>query len=257
MELRTVGVHEVDLIEDLFQETYNREQGIKYWKWCFENPYGYLNTGIFDKNRLVCYHAFPLTETSAFSTSVMTHPNYRRQGLFMKTSVDIMERLSLLRDYVYLFSNEMIRSIHIEKEKYIEVYQIREYRIPFDHDLIYPLKNNFPEFTEYTLWRYRNHPLIKYIFHFDMDCNAIYSLYEDRVQIINYDGSRHEALQVANYIAYAHKKEIISFWSEISWDYPSILIPTWKQYKILNPLNIDMDSIMKIDKLRMGQSDVF
>lgn len=259
MELRAVGTHEVDLIEQLFQDTYNREQGIDYWKWCFDNPYGYINTGVFDRNRLICYHAFSLTENSGCSVSVMTHPRYRKRGLFMKTSVDILERISLLRDYVYLFSNEMIRPIHINKEGYIELYQIKEYRIPFKRNRTEAPMRQFIDFTDYEIWRYRNHPLTKYIFHNDQEYQhkAIYSLYADRVQIIDFTNDLQRAIAIGMLIAYGHQKEFVSFWSEVNWEYPSILIPTWKHYKILNPLNIGMDDIMKNDKLRMGQSDVF
>ena len=259
MELRAVGSHEVDLIEQLFQDTYNKEQGISYWRWCFENPYGYITSGIFDDNRLLCYQAFNLTKNSGCSVSVMTHPKFRKQGLFMQTSDDLMERVSHLRDYIHLFSNEMIRPIHRYKEGYTEVYQIREYRVPFDHDSIEAIKGNYGEFTGYELWRYRIHPTVKYIFHYDKEYNhkAIYSIYDDRVQIIDFNDDIQRAIEIGNYIAYAHKKSVIAFWSEVNWDYPSVLIPTWKHYKILNPLNIGMDEIMKNDKLRMGMSDVY
>jgi len=259
--LRAVGGHEVDLIEDLFQETYNREQGIGYWRWCFANPYGYINSGIFDKNRLLCYEAFSLTKNSGCSVSVMTHPDYRKQGLFMRVSNDLHERLSIIRDYVHLFSNAMIRPIHRDKEGYTEVYQIREYRVPATIKPLEAPKSNYIEFTGYEIWRYRSHPIVKYIFHYDREYQhkAIYSLYEDRVQIVDYNDDLQRAIEIGNYIAFAHKKDFISFWSEVeyNWEYPSKLIPTWKHYKILKPLNIDMDSIMKNDKLRMGHSDVY
>ena len=259
MELRAVGEHEVDLIEQLFQDTYNREQGIGYWRWCFANPYSYITSGIFHGNRLVAYHSFLLTENSGCSVSVMTHPDYRKQGLFMRTSVDLLERISHLRDYVFLFANEMIRPIHRDKEHYIEVYQIKEYRIPIDKKSIEAPKSNYVEFTGYDIWRYRTHPIVKYIYHYDKEYQhkAIFSLYEDRVQIVDFNDDLQRAIVIGNYIALAHKKTYISFWSEVSWDYDYVLIPTWKHYKILNPLNIGMDEIMKNDRNRMGMSDVF
>ena len=258
IELRSVGIEEVDLIEHLFQEVYNREQGMDYWRWCFQNPYGYINTGIFEKNRLIGYQAFSLTENSGISVSVMTHPKFRKQGLFWKTSDDLLERMSHLRDYVYLFSNEMIRPIHI-KEGYTEVYQIKEYRIPFSKEFMEPLRFHPGELSDFEIWRYRNHPLVKYSFQYDSaeEHKAFYSLYEDRVQIIDYNQDIQRTIDVGMYIAYAYGKVYVSFWHEGNWEYPYILIPTWKHYKILNPLNIDMDDLMKNDKCRMGMSDVF
>lgn len=260
IELRSVGIHEADLIERLFQEVYNREQGIEYWKWCFKNPYGYMNSGMFENNRLIGYHASQLTENSACMYSAMTHPKYRKQGIFMKLTTDLHERLSLLRDYTYLFSNEMIRPIHIEKEGYTEVYQIKEYRISFKKDFMNPrIFHSIGALTEFELWRYRDHPLVKYQFQYDYEFEhkAFYSLYEDGVQIIDYNQDLQRTIDIGMYIAYAFKKEFVSFWSEGNWEYPYIPIPTWKHYKILNPLNIDMDDIMKNDKCRMGMSDVY
>lgn len=260
MELRTVGVHEVDLIEDLFQEVYNREKGLDYWRWCFKNPYGYLNSGMFEDNRLIGYQASHLTKNSACIVSAMTHPARRKEGIYWLVTSDLHDRISLVRDYTFLFSNEMIRPIHIKKEGYQEVYQIKEYRIPFhpDNYFIKPQKDTF-FFSSYELWRYRNHPFKKYIFHSNeiRGNRSIFNIYEDRVQIVDYTGSLLNAKDVGMYIAHAHNLNYISFWSQIDYNYPEKHLPTWKQYKILNPLNIDMEDIMKADRTRMGDSDVF
>lgn len=259
IEIRAVGVHEVDLIEDLFQEVYEREQGLDYWRWCFKNPYGYMNSGMFEGNRLIGYHASHLTKNSACMVSAMTHPARRKEGIFMELTTDLHGRLSLIRDYTFLFSNEMIRSIHIKKEGYQEVYQIKEYRIP-KKPYLYGFNKVFWEFNKYQIWRYRSNPNVKYIFlnsRLDEGHIAVFSMYEDRVQIVDFNLHIDDAIDMGMYLAFAYDKDYVSFWSEIEYDYPSILIPTWKQYKILKPLNIGMEDIMKADRTRMGDSDVF
>ena len=257
--LRTVGNHEVDLIEDLFQEVYNREKGLEYWRWCFRNPYGYMNSGMFEDNRLIGYHASHLTKNSACMVSAMTRPMKRNEGIYMKLTTDLHERLSLIRDYTFLFSNEMIRPIHIKKEGYQEVYQIHEYRIPFKATFFIPPTSSIPDLEPYHIWRYRNNPNVQYIYHYDhiFENKATFSLFEDRVQIVDYEGDLLQAVDVGMYIAKERNLKYVSFWSEVEFGFPSIPIPTWKQYKIVNPLNIGMEEIMKADKTRMGYSDVF
>lgn len=254
MKLRSVNPSEVDLIEYLFQNVYRKQQGTDYWKWCFLNPYGYINAGMFENNRLIGYYAAQFTKNSACLYSAMVHPKHRNKGIFMELSNDLLGRLSHERDYIYLFSNETIRNIHVEKEGFVEAYQIVEYRIPIDksyEDIIYP----GDQYIEpYLVWRYRNHPLVKYIF----DYRGIFSYYEDRIQIIDYDTNNLEkAIELAKYLGYWDKKKYVSFWSEIDYScYPFEVIPTWKQYKIFDK-NINLKDIIQIEQTRMGQSDVF
>ena len=88
---------------------------------------------MFDNNRLVGYLAAHCTKWSACIVSAMVHPKYREQGIYLNISNDLLERISIDRTYVFLFSNELIRPIHIKKEGFIEVYQIKEYRIPIEY----------------------------------------------------------------------------------------------------------------------------
>lgn len=261
MELRSVGLHEADLIEKLFQETYNREQGIEYWKWCFQNPHGYINAGMFEKNRLIGYYAAQFTKKSACMYSAMVHPKHRRKGIYLKLAFDLCERISTNRSFVYLFSNEMIRPIHLEKEGFIEVYQVEEYRVPIKNISVkcpIPM-GSIHEYDEYMIWRYRNHPLIKYNFQFE----GIYSFYKDRVQIVDYktlqdtdESNLFEAIEMGKYLGYWNDKKYVSFWSEIKLDYPFAYLPVWKQYKIFNK-DISIEDILSIDKTRMGMNDNF
>ncbi len=260
MELRTVGSHEVDLIENLFQEVYNREQGLDYWRWCFENPHGYVNSGMFERNRLVGYYACNLTPNSGCMVSAMVDPKFRRRDIFTTLSKDLTERIGLIRAYVYHFANKRIRNIHTNKCGFQEAYQIKEYRIPFHPDdyLSKPQKDTF-FFTDYEIWRYRNHPFKKYIFHSNeyTENMAIFNIYEDRVQIVDYRGGLFDAKDVGMYIAKAHDLNYVSFWSQVDYIFPSDFIPVWKQYKILQPLSLGILEILNVDELRMGQSDVF
>lgn len=252
MELRSVGTHEVDLIERLFQKVYERKQGVAYWKWCFQNPFGYVNVGKFDKNRLVGYYATHFTKNSGSMCSAMTHPYYRKKGIYLNVTRELHERVSILRDYVYLFSNATIRPIHLGNEGYTEAYQVKEYRVPIEpSDVVF-----FGEFYEsdYNRWRYQKHPLVDYLF----DRRGIFSCYEDRIQIIDYDFNNLEkAIELANYLGYNENKKFVSFWSEIDLDYPSVSLPLWKHYKVLKPDKITMEELLKKDKLRMGTSDVY
>lgn len=253
MEMRSVMVNEADLIEKLFQQVYNREQGVNYWKWCFQNPHGYINCGMFDGNRLMGYYAAQYTEVSACMYSAMVHPNYRKQGIYLKLAQDLSERISTNRAWLYLFSNEMIRPIHLEKEGFIEAYQIKEYRIPITDMIDEPAPFSLGDFWNYEIWRYREHPLISYHYH-DL---GIFSEYEDRVQIIDFKFKNLEkAIRYAQQFGFWDKKKYVSFWCEVELDYPFIMLPTWKQYQIFDK-NISFDDIMSLDKLRMGMSDVF
>lgn len=253
MELRSVMINEADLIEKLFQDTYNREQGIEYWKWCFQNPYGYINCGMFNGNRLVGYYAAHFTETSALMVSAMVHPSYRKKGLYLKLANDLYERISINRIYVFLFSNKMIRPIHIEKEGFIEAYQIKEYRIPIENHMETDEPFSIGGYSDFEIWRFRNHPLIKYLYH----NLGVFSFYEDRIQIIDFKYSNLEkTIDYAKYLGYWEKKQYVSFWCEIELEYPFIMLPTWKQYKFLDK-NIIFKDIINLDKLRMKDSDVF
>lgn len=254
MEKRSVNPSEVDLIERLFQETYERKQGIDYWKWTFQNPYGFINVGMFDENNLVGYYSAQFSRDSAYMQSAMTHPYYQKKGVFMDITTNLHRRVSLLRNYVTLFSNETIRPIHLEKEGYTEAYQVKEYRIPIenvDNDIMF-LSGDF--WANYDIWRYKNHPLTGYIF----DYRGVFSFYEDRIQIIDYHNDYLEkAIELAKFLGYNEGKKFVSFWSELDLEnYPYILLPLWKQYKILND-RVKMKDLLANDKLRMGQSDVY
>lgn len=261
MELRSVGLHEVDLIEILFRATYGRKQGLEYWKWTFQNPYGFINVGMFDENNLVGYHTAQFSSNSAYTQSAMTHPHYRKEGIYAKITRDLYGRISFFRDYVTLFSNETIRPIRLGKEDYIEAYQVKEYRIPIEKQQISVFKCLLDDFSSnYDIWRYKNHPLNSYYY----DYNAIFSLFEDRIQIIDYptlrdldEASLERIIELAKYLGYTEGKKFVSFWSEIELDYPFVLLPLWKHYKILNPSKITMEEILRKDKNRMGQSDVY
>ncbi len=254
MILRSVGVHEVDLIERLFQETYGRKQGIEYWKWCFQNPYGYVNAGVFDVNRLVGYYSCSLTANSGCMRSAMTHPYYRKKGIYLDITRDLHHRVSLLRDYVYLFSNATIRPIHLEKEGYTEAYQVKEYRIPIEkssRDIPFLGFNNL---SIYDKWRYEKHPFVDYF----IDYRGVLSSFKERMQIIDYDFTNLEkTIELAIFQGHLRNKKFVSFWSEIDLDYPSILLPLWKHYKVLNEDKITIKELLKNDELRMGMSDVY
>ena len=262
MELRSVGLHEVDLIEILFQATYGRKQGLDYWKWTFQNPYGFINVGMFDENWLVGCHTAQFSSNSAYTQSAMTHPRYRKKGIYAKITTDLYDRISFFRDFVTLFSNETIRPIRLEKEDYTEAYQVKEYRIPIKKQQILSLRRNMlGDFSSnYDIWRYRNHPLNNYYYYY----NAVFSLYEDKIQIIDYPRLRDldetefkRIIKLAKLLGYTEGKKFVSFWSEIELDYPFVLLPLWKHYKILNLNKITMEEILRNDKNRMGMSDVY
>jgi hypothetical protein len=254
IEIRTVGIHEADLIDKLFTDVYGRYMTSDYWRWCFANPFGYINVGLFEYNRLLGYYAAELTRNSACLYSAMVHPKHRKKDIFMKLSHDLLERLSHLRSYVYLFSNEMIREIHTQKEGFIEAYQIIEYRIPITKAPIPPSDHGQLKYDDpYHLWRYRDKPNVKYIF----DHRGIFSYFEDRIQIIDFHKDNLEkAIEMAYYLGYWEGKKFISFWCEIDMPYPFVILPTYKHYKIFDK-NIDMRDIAHIDMTRMGMSDVF
>lgn len=233
---------------------YNHSQGTEYWKWCFENPFGYINSGMFEGNRLIGYYAAQFTENSACMYSAMVHPKHRKKGIYLKLTTDLHERLSMSRSFVYLYSNKMIRPIHLEKEGYVELYQIKEYRIPINKAVKPFGWINYPEYDSYNLWRYRNHPLVKYIYH----QKGNLSNYEDRIQIVSYEDlmGLGYLIQTAEQIGYWDKKKYMAFWSEMELDYPYVLLPLWKQYKIFNE-NITSEDIKMIDKNRMGMCDIF
>ena len=256
IELRSLMVNEADLIERLFQETYNREQGVDYWKWCFDNPFGYINSGVFEGNRLIGYYAAQFTENSAFMQSAMVHPNYRKKGIYLKIAFDLYDRISTNRSFLYIYSNEMIRQIHLKKEGVIELYQVKEYRIPIVKSPEITLRNNEFFIDDYMIWRYRNHPLNSYV----IEERGVFSSFEDRIQILDYSDNEssilEKAIEVANYLGYWDNKKYISCWSEMELDYPYILLPLWKQYKIFND-NITIEDIKTIDENKMGLSDVY
>jgi len=254
MELRSVGPHEADLIEILFQETYGRKQGLEYWKWTFQNPYGFINSGMFDENQLVGYHTAQFSSNSAYTQSAMTHPRYRKKGIYANITTDLYDRVSFFRDYVTLFSNETIRPIRLEKEDYTEAYQVKEYRVPIEKVNRNQIFFGEDYSSDYDIWRYENHPLNDYMF----DYRGLFSCYDDRIQIINYNHFwLKRAIELAKYLGYTEGKKFVSFWSEIELDYPFVLLPLWKHYKILNPSKITMKEILKNDKNRMGMSDVY
>ena len=260
MELRSVGPHEADLIERLFQETYGRKQGLEYWKWTFQNPYGFISSGMFDVNQLVGYHTAQFSSNSAYTQSAMTNPHYRKKGIYANITTDLYNRVSLFRDYVTLLSNATIRPIRLEKDGYTEAYQVKEYRIPIEKEYNFFFSSNIPHLNKYDFWRYKEHPLTNYRFYE----NGILSLFEDRIQIIDYprlieldEIPLEQIIESAKMLGYTKGKKFVSFWSEIELDYPFVLLPLWKHYKILNPSKITMKEILKNDKNRMGQSDVY
>lgn len=256
LKLRKVGYEEVEKIEQLYKATYptKTSPGISYWQWCYKNPYGYLNMGTFDGDTLVSYYACNLTKDSGGLVSAMTHPDYRKQGLYMKVTTALHERIP--RDYVYLFSNERIRKIHIELEHYTEAYQIKEYKLPYELKKVrLDLGNPFYE-DSYLNWRFNHHPLhqgkdayIKFYY------NTIYSTYEDKVQIINYDNLE-QAIGIGMYIAKTLGKKYVSFLCEKELDYPYEMMDSWLHIKPLKE-GLDINTIMKDFKLRMGIWDVF
>lgn len=260
IHLRNINRDEADLIEILFQDVYNRKQGREYWKWCFENPYGYLNVGVFENstlfepNKLIGYYACHLTKKSGCMVSAMVHPEYRKQGIFMEMSKDLLKRISYFRDWVYLFSNEMIRDIHIKKEGFVELYQVKEYRVVIEH------KNNsftpkpFKE-NKYTKWRYKLHPLVDYRHIIALENGSVYSDYKDRLQIIK--PSQDSIQKIIKRFETIYNKGKIAFWSNKELHYPYVLLPTWKQVKILRPEMITIEEIKQKDQLYMGMSDVF
>lgn len=252
IELRSVNVSEVDLIERLFQQVYKQEKGIDYWKWSFQNPHGYINTGLFENNRLIGYYAAHFTKNSACLSLPMIRPNHNNreiEKIFMILSLDLLSRISLSKSFAYIFSTDKLKPFLL-MEDLEEAYQIWEYRIPIEKGSDPLSWSDFDKYDDYTIWRYRNHPLINYIFH----GKGIFRFHEDYIQIIDYDfHDLEDVIQIGKSLGYWNDKKHLSFWCEQDLSYHHDLIPLWKYYKIFDK-NLDLEDIMGLDKLRMGMN---
>ena len=255
MEIRLVLPSEIDKIEGLFQAVYNKPQGIEYWMWCFQSPYGYNAMGCFDGDKLVSYYASVLLKEGAITYSSMTHPEYRGNGIYTKVALALYEELAKYSDWCCFYANQNIHDLHIKMGN-VEACQIKEYRIPFDKEnRLLVLGNPFEWKDPFWTWRFKEHPFEKQRKYFKFYEQDLFNFYEDRVQILNYE-DLDRSIRIGMYIASITDKKEICFWSEKELDYPYVLIPQWKMYRALND-DIDIFKVIMNDNIRMWQHDRF
>ena len=255
---------DIDEIGDLFETVYpDKESHDTYWKWIFKCPYKYLAYGIRCNNKLVGYYAINKFLWNGMCVSAMIHPEYRNKGLYkdLSTYTHLDAQINHNLDYLWLFSNEMIHPVH-KKNGFIDIKQIKEYRVPIKDIKIHQGWGFYPKKHKegsYDKWRYKKHPLKKYIYYENptsMDY-IILSIFENRIQIIGYSNIE-RCIGLAGFIGKVLNKEIVSFWSERELDYPFIMLPTWFMYKNLKHTNKSrLEQILKNQSLYMGMSDVF
>lgn len=271
-DFRLVSREEIPLIEKLFQETYNRVQGIDFWDWMFDTPMGYVPVGIFDNGNLIGYYAGIMRNECATAYSAMINKSYRKQGLFTLLAEFLYSECEKRgAKYVYLFDNQNIHHIHINQCGLIPDRQIKEYRLDYNADLVHQFISYYPVFqTDFARWRYAQHPHhqgenTRYIYYSTLNGKAnqeeyhlkemAFSTFEDRVQILSFSDLK-DALGMAMLIAFILHKKQVAFWCEQELDYPYVMLPTWRMYKLLD--NTNLEFVKNHNKiLRMYQSDVF
>lgn len=103
-------------ILDLFQQSFNRNLELSYWKWRYKDNVlnKYLIRLAMEHNTLAAHYALSPTRlyidgkirNSALSMTTMTHPDYRGLGLFTKLASELfdMEKDSL--EVIYGVANE-------------------------------------------------------------------------------------------------------------------------------------------------------
>jgi len=261
VRLKTENIAEINY---LFRQVYpGRSMPDQFWYWCFNCPYEYVSRGIRYNDKLVGYYAFFKYLWNGFCVSAMIHPKYRKKGLFKElskfTHLDALLKHNL--DYLWLFSNEMIHPIH-KKNGFVDIKQIKEYRVPIKDITPHRGFGFYPkQFKDksYDKWRYKDHPLNKYIYYRNPTSGdyIIMSTYENRIQIISCSNIE-RVIGLVGFIGEMLNKEIISFWSEREFEYPFIMLPTWLMYLNLKYTNKKrLEEILKNQPLSMGVSDVF
>jgi len=155
-----------------------------------------------------------------------------------------------------LFANKNIRPIYLKKLQFIDAGQITEYRIPVKPPTSYKFYDN-RFFNGIAAWRYNFAPRDYVEFHRRQNY-AVLNSYEDRAQLVDFISLTDWTINAACVFARMNYCNQIAFWYEGDFEHEhleKIQLPTWKMYKVLG--ECDIPKIIKTDKLRMGQSDVF
>lgn len=265
--IRLVDQNEIEKIEILFNEVYERWQGLEYWNWMFDTPDGYIPIGAFYNDNLVAFYSAVMLGDHAVCYSAMVHPDYRGKKFIQYVAHTCYNEVKKKGGkYVYLFANDNIRDIYTKYLGFIEARHIIEYSIDYSKIIVNQYKEYYPlYFNEYVQWRYAKHPLHqdsnnRYILYYNQNTGdyMVFSTYKNRLQILDFTNLEH-ALGIGMFIAHILQKEKMTFWSDVAPienKYLIKFIPTWKMYKKLDD-NINLEKIMKNDRLRMCQSDVF
>ena len=100
---------------DLFRATYpQRVLPKSHWQWMFSNK-DYINSGILIKDKLVSYYSCIMDEDFrgkfAHTYSSMSHPQFRKRGLYQKTANHLYSKLAGRGcDFAQFFSNARIKA---------------------------------------------------------------------------------------------------------------------------------------------------
>lgn len=99
MLTRDYEAKDEDYISELFSIAFGRHLNRQFWQWRYlENPYGRgIIRLMFDENRLIGHYAvapIPLMVEgqqvrAALSMTTMTHPDYRKKGIFLELASDV------------------------------------------------------------------------------------------------------------------------------------------------------------------------
>lgn len=263
-DFRIVKRKEAATIEALFNTLYHKPQGIEYWDWLFDAPEGYIACGIYDHKKLIGYYSAIMEGDHGVPRSAMIHPDYRKQGLFQLIATFVYNECEKQgAEYIYLFDNENIHHIHINHCGLIADRQIKEYRLPYNPKMVNQFSEYYPLYhTDFTRWRYAQHPLHqgefdRYIYYSSLDGEKwmVFSTFEGRVQILDFTDLE-EALGMGMFIAFLLGKKEVAFWCEQELEYPYVLLPTYRMYKLIGK-DINLFKVRKNSILRMYQSDVF
>jgi len=192
-------VGDEEKILKLFKIVFQRELSVEYWKWRFwDNPDGAAVIKLlFDKDNLIGHYAViprkvkvgDSVHPCVFSMTTMTHPEYRKMGIFNLLAQEVYDTCRKQGYYfVYGFPNvnsyqifmnqlgwqevvtltRLYKSVAghcIEIENRSNLFEIK--RFDTEIDILWDkVRNNFnvivPRTKEYLNWRFTDNPSVEY-----------------------------------------------------------------------------------------------
>jgi len=261
-ELKRLYKENVPDLEELWKAVYpEREMPLEYWMWLFRCPLPYISCGLYERDKLIAHYAAIVSFIHGHTYSSMSHPDYRHQGLYQDVANFLYTELETKYNcqYATFFSNKPIHKTH-QKMGALDVYQVKEYRVPIKDIKMHQGLGFFPkEYKKgsYDEWRYKNHPLKIYMYYQSKFNYLILSTHENRIQMVGYSDLE-KTIGLAAFIGYLLEKDTVSFWDRKELEYPSIMLDEWLMVKLFNLEHEKrIVNIIKNQPLWMGLHDSY